>query len=230
MLMVEWVGNDHLSSRTVSRIWVLRTKPTHPSQPQLDGPPALKRTALLASAHQTCGPSHHSVVIAFTTTAWFGHQPPVPVSPWSLATNWLIFIGSILKTSSEQLPMGLSSHFTLVTWTADNLPLPKDAFLGPRWWEDESITCITWLSDFSGSSADWTINWPISLCSLPIVMASGEIKKNMLCECLDIYKMKNHHLHDNPNDYTEGILKKQLTSPHISILLLHTDEMVGWHH
>ena len=131
MLMVEWVGNDHLSSRTVSRIWVLRTKPTHPSQPQLDRPPALKRKALLASAHQTCGPSHHSVVIAFTITAWFGHQPPVSVSPWSLATNWLIFIGSILKTSSEQLPMGLSSHFTLVTWTADNLPLPKDAFLGP---------------------------------------------------------------------------------------------------
>ena len=51
MVMVEWVGNDHLSRRRVSRAWDLRTKPIHPSRLQLGGPPALKRKALLASAH-----------------------------------------------------------------------------------------------------------------------------------------------------------------------------------
>lgn len=42
MLTVEWVGSDPLSSRTVTRIWVLGTKPAHPSRPWLDGPPALR--------------------------------------------------------------------------------------------------------------------------------------------------------------------------------------------
>lgn len=31
---------------------------------------------------------------------------------------------------------------------------------------------MTWLSDLSGSSADCTIRWPMSLCNLPIAMAS----------------------------------------------------------
>lgn len=34
------------------------------------------------------------------------------------------------------------------------------------------LTLMTWLSDLSASSADWTIRWPISLCNFPIAMAS----------------------------------------------------------
>lgn len=88
-----------------------------------------ERKAWLASAHQTCGPARPLAATAFITTAWCGQQPPVSVSPWSLVTDWLIFTGPILKTSSEQLPMGLSTHFT--TWAADNLPLPSRTFRDP---------------------------------------------------------------------------------------------------
>lgn len=35
-----------------------------------------------------------------------------------------------------------------------------------------SLTLMTWLSDLSGSSADWTMRWPMSLCNLPMAMAS----------------------------------------------------------
>lgn len=34
------------------------------------------------------------------------------------------------------------------------------------------VTLMTWLSDPSESSADWTITWPMSLCNFPIAMAS----------------------------------------------------------
>lgn len=52
-------------------------------------------------------------------------------------------------------------------------------------------------------------------------MASGEIEKNMLCEYLDVYIMKSNHLSGNLNDHTEGIFKKQLTTPHFRLITTH---------
>ena len=55
-------------------------------------------------------------------------------------------------------------------------------------------------------------------------MASGEIKKNMLCEYLDVYIIKSNHLSENLNDHT-GNFQKATDNPPISILLLHTNMM-----
>lgn len=45
-------------------------------------------------------------------------------------------------------------------------------FLQCGWITDMFLTLMTWLSDLSASSADWTIRWPMSLCNFPIAMAS----------------------------------------------------------
>lgn len=87
---------------------------------------------------------------------------------------------------------------------------------------DWGLTCITWLSDFSGSSADWTMSWPISLCSLPIVMASGEIK-HTLHEYLEVYIIKTMPASGKVEQSQEGIFKTTCWQPPVSILILSTN-------
>lgn len=114
----------------------------------------------------------YSVVTILTSGDDFStspcNGPPLPHTPIPIH----LYLGHC-KTYYCQLACPLTLHSATMPWEC-TVRLLQDASQGkPR------VTWITWLSDFSGSSADCTISWPISLCSLPIVMASDESRNNV---------------------------------------------------
>lgn len=87
MLTGQWVGNDHLSGKTVSVFGFsgknLPTPPSHSTEE--------KGQCCWRVPAKPYGPSHHLAITSFTINAWLWHQRPLSVFPWSLITHWLIF-------------------------------------------------------------------------------------------------------------------------------------------